>query len=58
MTEDSKVADSAVPGLAILCLFATGVAGIIHAFLTGSGLSIMGSAIAFGVVAHISFKKQ
>ncbi len=47
---------SAIPGLAALGLLMTGVAGIAHAFLGGDGLSLLASAVAFGIVFFVSFK--
>jgi hypothetical protein len=57
MNDTNKSTTTAIPGLAILCLFATGVAGVIHAFLTENGMSIVGAALAFGVIAYVSFKE-
>ncbi len=47
---------SMIPGLAALGLLVTGVAGIAHAFLGGDGLSLLASAVAFGIVFFVSFK--
>ncbi len=47
---------SAVPGLAALGLLVTGIAGLVHAFQGGDGLSLLASALAFGIVFYVSFK--
>ena len=47
---------SAIPGLAALGLLVTGIAGLVHAFLGGDGLSLLASAVAFGIVFFVSFK--
>lgn len=48
-----------VPGLAILGLITTGLFGIFlpDGASIGKGLGIIGSALAFGIILHISFLK-
>lgn len=48
---------STIPGFAIFACLVTGVAGLVHAFVSGNGLGIVGAAIAFGVVAYVSFDR-
>ena len=43
------------PGLAALGLLVTGFAGLAHAFLEGDGLSLLASALAFGILFYVSF---
>lgn len=45
-----------IPGLAALGLMATGLIGLLHAILTGEGLGLIASAIAFGVVFHVAVR--
>ena len=45
-----------LPGLAGIGLILTGVAGFISAFMGGGGLSLLASAVAFGVVFYVCFK--
>jgi hypothetical protein len=47
---------SAVPGLAILGCLITGVAGIAVSLRFGDGIAVVGSAIAFGTIAVVSFR--
>lgn len=47
---------SAIPGMAVLGLMVTGVAGLVLAIPTGNGVSLLASAIAFGIVFFVSFK--
>lgn len=61
---DRSNSGSAVPGLAVLGLFVVGICGLALAVfsviryqdLTGAGTCLIPSAIAFGVIAHISFR--
>lgn len=46
---------SAVPGLAILGCFATGIAALVHAFSAGSPLGLFAAAGAFGIVVYVCF---
>jgi hypothetical protein len=46
---------SALPGLAAVGLLLTGVAGIHHAYASGSGLGLIAAALAFGVVLVVAF---
>jgi hypothetical protein len=46
---------SALPGLAAIGLMGTGVASLIHAFLSGSPLGLFAAAISFGVVFVMAF---
>jgi hypothetical protein len=55
MSENEK-RSTALPGLAGLGLILTGIAGIILAFAGGGGLSLLASAVAFGIVFHVCFK--
>ena len=56
MKDKDNKPTSATPGLAILGLFATGFGGLVLAFTMGSGTALVASALAFGVVAYVSFK--
>jgi hypothetical protein len=47
---------TALPGLAGIGLIATGVAGIIHAFVSGESLSLVASGISFGIVFYVCFR--
>ena len=47
---------SSVPGLAVLGLMITVLAGLGHAFISGDGIGLLASAIAFGIVFYVSFK--
>jgi len=55
MSENEKRM-TALPGLAGIGLILTGIAGLISAFLGGGGLSLLASAIAFGIVFYVCFK--
>lgn len=46
---------SVVPGLAAIGLVITALAGIVHAFYTGSGLGLIASAASFGVFLGAAF---
>jgi len=46
---------SALPGLAAIGLLVTGVAGIHHAYASGSGVGLIAAAISFGVVLVVAF---
>ncbi|MCF7673785.1 MAG: hypothetical protein K9N23_04725 [Akkermansiaceae bacterium] len=49
---------SAIPGLAIIGLILTGIAGIVHAFLSGAAVSLLAAALAFGTLLYVSFRKD
>ncbi len=51
--ENSK--SSTLPGLAAVGLMITGVAGIHHAYSTGSGVGLIASAISFGCILVVMF---
>ena len=59
MSNDQKPPNklSAVPGMAVFGCFAVGVIGIIHSFAAVQpGLSLLASALAFGVIVYVSFR--
>ncbi|HUS73845.1 MAG TPA: hypothetical protein VMY06_12345 [Sedimentisphaerales bacterium] len=47
---------TALPGMAGIGLILTGIVGLITAFFGGGGLSLLASAIAFGIVFYVCFK--
>ena len=47
---------SAVPGLAIIGLFLTGLAGLVHAFYTDSPIGLLAAVLAFGVPLVVAFR--
>jgi hypothetical protein len=51
--QKSKATD--LPGLAAIGLTITGIAGIHHAYDTGSGLGLIASAISFGCILVVAF---
>ncbi len=51
--QNSKI--SALPGLAAVGLVITGIAGIHHAYATGSGIGLIASAISFGCILVVMF---
>jgi hypothetical protein len=51
-----EIRPTALPGLAGIGLITTGIAGIIHAFLSGGSLSLVASGISFGIVFYVCFK--
>ena len=51
-----EIRPTALPGLAGIGLITTGIAGIIHAFLSGESLSLVASGISFGIVFYVCFK--
>ena len=53
----SQPAPSAVPGLAVIGCFATGVAGIWFAFRHEQAMGLLAAAVAFGVVLHACFRR-
>lgn len=53
--EPTKPKISALPGLAAVGLVITGVAGIHHAYATGSGIGLIASAISFGCILVVMF---
>ncbi|MEM7144811.1 MAG: hypothetical protein AAF591_06725 [Verrucomicrobiota bacterium] len=64
MTEEKKISDfgGAAPGLAIMGCLAVGVLallggvlGLLRGDLMGAGVCLIPAAIAFGVVAYVSF---
>jgi hypothetical protein len=48
--EQPKTKATTLPGLAAIGLLITGVAGIHHAYDTGSGVGLIASAISFGCI--------
>ena len=54
---DSQSAPSAVPGFAVICCFATGIAGVWFAFLHEQAMGLLAAAVAFGVVLHACFRR-
>jgi hypothetical protein len=56
MSPPKPPSTSAIPGLAIFGLLATGVAGCVHAFVFGSALGLIAAAIAFGILFFVSFR--
>lgn len=54
---DRKVKISAIPGIAAIGLIVTGIAGIFHAFGSGSVLGLFVSAVSFGLIYFVSFGK-
>jgi hypothetical protein len=44
-----------LPALAAVGLMITGVAGIHHAYATGSGVGLIASAISFGCILVVMF---
>jgi hypothetical protein len=59
MNEDKPKKITAVPGLAVVGLFATGVVGIVAAFSdasAGDGLALLASAIAFSSLLYVAYK--
>lgn len=60
MLDDPKTSKdpSVVPGLAVFGCFAVGVLGLILAvFSRQSGLCLLASALAFGIVVHVSYQR-
>lgn len=55
--DKGKMKLSAIPGLAVIGCLATGVLGLVNAYRNGSDLSLFAAAIAFGIVAYLSFGK-
>ena len=53
--KEQKESITSLPGIALLGLLLTGVAGIFHTFDSGSGVGLIASAISFGVLAVVSF---
>lgn len=53
---DNEKRSTALPGLAGIGLIITGIAGIIIAFGGGGGLSLLASALSFGIVFYVCFK--
>ncbi|UCE50681.1 MAG: hypothetical protein JSW47_11045 [Phycisphaerales bacterium] len=47
---------SALPGIAAMGLIVTGVAGLVHAFVFGTGWSMLASVAAFGIIFYVSLK--
>lgn len=56
MADFTRASLSKIPGLAALGLMVTGVIGLLHALLTGQGLGLVASAIAFGIVFYVSVR--
>jgi hypothetical protein len=54
-TKQQKTKSSALPGLAAVGLIITGIAGIHHAYYTGSGIGLIASAISFGCILIVMF---
>jgi len=56
MTTERKT--SIVPGLAIVGCLTTGVVGVVRCFRTETAdpLYLMASALAFGILAYLSFR--
>jgi|GEM_PF-2924624 len=52
-----KTQVSAIPGLAMIGCLVTGVFALVNAYRTASDLSLIAAALAFGIVACISFAK-
>ena len=53
--KQEKPKTTALPGLAAIGLVITGVAGIHHAYDTGSGVGLIASAISFGCILVVAF---
>jgi len=53
---DNERRMTALPGLAGIGLILTGIAGLISAFLGGGGLSLLASALSFGIIFYVCFK--
>ena len=53
--KSNKERMTAVPGLAVLGLMITGIAGLFHAYGNGEGVSLVASALAFGIIFYVSF---
>jgi hypothetical protein len=53
--KETKSKPSTLPGIAALGLLVTGVAGIHHAYATGSGLGLLAAAISFGCIFVAAF---
>lgn len=60
MSEDEQPTRriSAVPGLAVLGLMVTGVAGIVVAILASSPLALFAATVAFGAVLWVYLGPQ
>jgi hypothetical protein len=53
--KQQKPKTTSLPGFAAIGLIITGLAGIHHAYDTGSGLGLIASAISFGCVLVVAF---
>ena len=53
--KETKPRPSTLPGIAAFGLLVTGVAGIHHAYETGSGLGLLAAAISFGCIFVAAF---
>ena len=53
--KETRSKPSTLPGIAALGLLVTGVAGIHHAYETGSGLGLLASAVSFGCIFLAAF---
>lgn len=60
MSEDETPRKKAVfpasPGMAVIGLFATGIAGILVGLIASSGTALIAAALAFGTVAWVAFR--
>ena len=56
VTAKKKETFPASPGIAVIGLFATGIAGILVGLIASSGTALIAAALAFGTVAWVAFR--
>jgi hypothetical protein len=56
MAQNDPPKISAIPGLAIVGLLLTGIAGMVHAFMFEAGMGLLAAAVAFGTLLYVSFR--